>query len=63
METVRSSQPEGIGGPASMLVITTVAETMGFLLPFVHHFRTLGWQVDGCARGITENKQAVRLFR
>jgi glycosyltransferase involved in cell wall biosynthesis len=38
-----------------LLYVTTISRTLrGFLLPFVHHFRELGWTVDGMARGVTE---------
>lgn len=37
----------------SLLFVTTVAGTHGFLLPFARHFRGLGWRVDGCASGIS----------
>ena len=37
-----------------LLVVTTVPITIrSFLLPFIQHFRSLGWQVDGMAQGIS----------
>ncbi len=48
--------------PRSILVLTTVANTMGFLLPYVRHFRERGWRVDGCARGITDYAPAAGVF-
>lgn len=46
----------------SMLVVTTVAGTMGFLLPYLRHFGSQGWRVDGCARGLREYEPARGLF-
>ena len=43
-----------------LLVITTVPITIrSFLLPFIQHFRNLGWQVDGMAQGISEDTDCV----
>src|SRR5512141_2723123 len=36
---------DGAGRP-SLLVVTSVAETLGFLAPFARHFRGEGWRVD-----------------
>ena len=42
-------------------MVTTVPITLrSFLLPFVKHFRQLGWQVDGLAQGISVDKDCVR---
>ena len=35
---------------------------MGFLYPFVRHFRAQGWRVDGCARAIGTNPRAIEEF-
>ena len=44
-----------------LLVVTTVPITIrSFLLPFIKHFRNLGWQVDGMAQGISEDADCVR---
>ena len=44
-----------------LLVVTTVPITIrSFLLPFVRHFISLGWQVDGMAQGISEDDDCVR---
>jgi len=44
-----------------LLVVTTVPITLSsFLLPFVKHFRGLGWQVDGMAQGISGDADCVR---
>lgn len=44
-----------------LLVISTVPITIcSFLLPFIQHFRALGWQVDGMAQGISANLECVR---
>ena len=46
-----------------LLVVTTIARTMeGFLLPFAHHFRDLGWRVDGMAEGISSSAECIRSF-
>jgi glycosyltransferase involved in cell wall biosynthesis len=43
-----------------LLVVTTVPITLrSFLLPFVQHFRSLGWQVDGMAQGISRDQDCV----
>lgn len=43
-----------------LLVVTTVPITIrSFLLPFVKHFRSLGWQVDGMAQGISADQECV----
>jgi len=43
-----------------LLIVTTVPITLrSFLFPFVKHFRDLGWQVDGMAQGISEDKDCV----
>jgi glycosyltransferase involved in cell wall biosynthesis len=43
-----------------LLVVTTVPITIrSFLLPFVKHFRSLGWQVDGMAQGISVDQDCV----
>ena len=34
----------------------------GFLLPFVRHFRNLGWRVDGMAEGISSSPECVEAF-
>lgn len=52
----------GATTPRSLLVVTTVSSTMGFLYPFVRHFRAQGWRVDGCARGVSADPRAVDEF-
>ena len=43
-----------------LLIVTTVPITIrSFLLPFIRHFKNLGWQVDGMAQGISEDKDCV----
>jgi glycosyltransferase involved in cell wall biosynthesis len=45
-----------------LLVVTTVPITIrSFLLPFVKHFRSLGWQVDGMAQGISADQDCVAM--
>ncbi len=44
-------------------MVTTVPSTLrGFLLPFVAHFRKLGWQVDGMACGVSNSAECVAAF-
>lgn len=46
-----------------LLIATTISSTMNaFLLPYVEHFRSLGWKVDGMARGISRNESCQRAF-
>ena len=43
-----------------LLIVTTVPITIrGFLLPFIHHFKSLGWQVDGMAQEISQESECV----
>ncbi|MEM6611378.1 MAG: glycosyltransferase family 4 protein [Cyanobacteria bacterium P01_C01_bin.72] len=43
-----------------LLVVTTVPITIrSFILPFIQHFKSLGWQVDGMAQGINEDQACV----
>lgn len=42
-----------------LLIVSTVALTIDtFLTPFAHHFRTLGWTVDGMAAGLPASARA-----
>jgi len=43
-----------------LLVVTTVPVTIrAFLLPFIKYFKSLGWQVDGLAQGLSNNQECV----
>ncbi|MGL4882016.1 MAG: glycosyltransferase family 4 protein [Waterburya sp.] len=43
-----------------LLIVTTVPITIrSFLLPFIRHFKSLGWQVDGMAQGLTTDSEVV----
>ncbi|MEM6610843.1 MAG: glycosyltransferase family 4 protein [Cyanobacteria bacterium P01_C01_bin.72] len=43
-----------------LLIVTTIAGAIeDFILPFVHHYRGLGWQVDGVSVDITNNPACV----
>ena len=43
-----------------ILMVTTISGTIeDFLLPFVRHFRSLGWQVDGMAMDISQDNICV----
>ncbi|MGL5832859.1 MAG: glycosyltransferase family 4 protein [Waterburya sp.] len=45
---------------SKILIVTTIAGTLeDFILPFVHHYRNLGWQVDGVSVDITSNPACV----
>lgn len=45
---------------SKLLIVTTVPITIrSFLLPFIKHFRDLGWQVDGMAQGIDTDPECV----
>lgn len=51
---------EGLGRPPRLLIVATSYITIrAFLLPFVDHFRSLGWRVDGMAEGI-ESAEGTR---
>lgn len=44
-------------------IVTTIAGAIeDFILPFVYHYRQLGWQVDGVAVDITSNQACVEAF-
>lgn len=54
-----------VGGLFAMrlLLVSTVATTLeAFLLPFAHHFRSLGWTVDAAANGISASAECQRVF-
>ena len=43
-----------------LLIVTTIAGALeDFILPFVHHYRGLGWQVDGVSVDISQNPACV----
>ena len=43
-----------------LLIVTTVSGFIhGFLLPFVHHFKSLGWQVDCMAQELSADPECV----
>ena len=43
-----------------LLIVTTIPITIrSFLLPFINHFRNLGWQVDGMAQEISQDSDCV----
>lgn len=48
-----------IARPPSLLMVTTVADTMHFLEPFARHFRALGWRVEGAADGLSSSPRAA----
>jgi glycosyltransferase involved in cell wall biosynthesis len=46
-----------------ILMVTTIPLTLKmFLTPFVHHFRSQGWVVDGMAGGISKDANCLKLF-
>ncbi len=46
-----------------ILMVATVPTTLsGFILPFVRHFRALGWRVEGLALDISQNETCVAEF-
>lgn len=46
----------------SILFVTTIDATQGFLLPFAAHLRALGWRVDALANGSSTNDQLRESF-
>src|SRR5436305_13773677 len=56
------SRAIGSSPATRILMVTTIARTMDFLLPFARHFRALGWCVDGMAEGISSSPQCVQSF-
>lgn len=52
--------PYSLSPMPKLLVVTTVPITIrSFLLPFIKHFQSLGWQVDGMAQGISADRDCV----
>lgn len=46
-----------------VLLVTTMAYTLrAFLLPFAHHFRNKGWQVDAAASDASKNTACIEAF-
>jgi len=46
-----------------LLSVTTVPQThSGFLLPYAHHFRALGWRVDGLAAGLSACEPCIEAY-
>ncbi|MGB7084221.1 MAG: glycosyltransferase, partial [Phormidesmis sp.] len=46
-----------------LLLVTTIPDTLeGFFLPFAHHMRSQGWQVDGMACEISDCAACVDAF-
>ncbi|AFZ37642.1 glycosyl transferase group 1 [Stanieria cyanosphaera PCC 7437] len=46
-----------------LLIVATIPETLScFLAPFVEHFRSQGWQVEGMAQDISANAQCLSIF-
>jgi glycosyltransferase involved in cell wall biosynthesis len=46
-----------------LLQITTISATLrAFLLPFAHHFRARGWQVDAMAHGVSTSPECLEAF-
>ncbi|MEL6909100.1 MAG: glycosyltransferase family 4 protein [Cyanobacteria bacterium J06629_2] len=46
-----------------LLIVTTIAGAIeDFILPYVYHYRGLGWQVDGVSVDITSNSACVQAF-
>jgi glycosyltransferase involved in cell wall biosynthesis len=46
-----------------LLIVATVPATLrGFIAPFVRHFRSQGWLVDGMACDISSNSECLELF-
>ena len=47
----------------SLLVVTTIPGTMHFLVPYIQHFRALGWRVDGAAHDLSADARAGEFDR
>lgn len=46
-----------------ILIVATIPDTLtAFLLPFVKHFRSIGWQVDGMANEISDCSKCRQAF-
>lgn len=53
----------GTQSPPRLLMVTTVAATIGgFLLPYARHLRARGWRVEAAAKGATGDPEIVEAF-
>ena len=44
-----------------LLIITTISRTIrDFTIPYIRHFKNLGWQVDGMASDISNNDECIQ---
>lgn len=59
-ERVPAALPEN--SPPRLLMVTTIAATMPFFLPFVSRLRRLGWRVDGLAAGLLDEPELAKGF-
>lgn len=48
--------------PRRLLVVTTVAATMHFLLPFARHYREKGWRVEAAGSGVPDDAAVASAF-
>ena len=62
---IRPGDPDaGAGEKArpSVLMVTTIAHTLKFVLPYAAHFRQAGWRVEAAASGATVDPALEGLF-
>src|SRR5882757_1529532 len=58
-----SPLPTPAAGWPRILYVATVSNSLwGFLGPLAAHFRSLGWRVDGMARGATDCQRCHPMF-
>src|SRR5690554_1919907 len=49
--------------PGRLLIVASIPEMIEvFLLPYARHMRSLGWHVDGMAKGISESAACTEAF-
>ncbi len=46
----------------SLLMVSTVSSTLGFVIPYALHFRQLGWRVDAAANGAMSDPALGGIF-
>jgi glycosyltransferase involved in cell wall biosynthesis len=60
--TEHTAEPPATGSHPSILMVSTISATLGFVFPFARHLRTLGWRVDAAANGATTDAGVLAAF-
>jgi glycosyltransferase involved in cell wall biosynthesis len=57
-----ASEPTARTGHPSILMVSTISATLGFVYPFARHLRAQGWRVDAAANGATTDPGVLAAF-